>query len=135
MDLYQCDLYYIPKTCAYQILGFTELFPQHCRMPNMTPRQHFRALTNKLAKSTAIASATNEGRQLINLLQLKIKDILHPPALANQAEQRMREEEQSVIDETPILTILQITDAPLIMQAWNPTAKRVLKLHCSFTGD
>ncbi len=39
----------------------------------------------------------------------------------------MREEEQSVIDETPILIILRITDVPLIMQAWNLTAKRVLK--------
>jgi hypothetical protein len=82
-----------------------------------------------LAKSTAIASATNKGRRLIKLLRSKIKDILHPPALANtpQVEQRVREEEQKVIDETPILTVPRIMDAPLIMQAWNPTAKRVLK--------
>jgi hypothetical protein len=30
MDHYRCDLYYIPETWAYQILGSTELFPQHC---------------------------------------------------------------------------------------------------------
>ncbi len=40
---------------------------------------------------------------------------------------RVREEEQRVIGEAPILTILWITDTPLIMQAWNPTAKRALK--------
>jgi hypothetical protein len=63
-------------------------------MPNMTLHQHFHALTNKLAKSTAIASATDKGRWLIKLLQSKVEDIFHPPALANtpQAEQKVREE-------------------------------------------
>jgi hypothetical protein len=98
-------------------------------MPNMTPHQQFRTLTDKLAKTTAIARATNKGRRLIKLLQSKIEDTTHPPALAHspQLEQRVREEEQRVIDETPILTVPRITDAPSIMQAWNPTAKRVLK--------
>ncbi len=98
-------------------------------MPNMTPHQHFCTLTDELAKSTAIVSTTKKGRQLIKLLESKIKDILHPPESANtlQAEQRVREEEQRVIDETPILTIPRITDAPPIMHAQNLTAKRVLK--------
>jgi hypothetical protein len=93
-------------------------------MPNMTLNQHFRTLTDKLAKSTTIASATTKGQWLIKLLQSKIKDILHSPALANtlQAEQRVREEEQKVIDRAPILTIPRITDAPPIMQARNSTA-------------
>jgi hypothetical protein len=30
MDHYCCDIYYIPETRAYGILGSTELFPQHC---------------------------------------------------------------------------------------------------------
>jgi hypothetical protein len=129
MDHYRCKFYYISETQAYRILGSTELLPQHCQVPNMTPHQHFCALTNKLAKSTAIASATNKGRRLIKLLQSKIKDILHPPASANtpQAKQRVREEEQRVIDETPILTILRIRNAPPIMQVQNPTAKIVLE--------
>jgi hypothetical protein len=95
----------------------------------MTPHQHFCALTDKLAKLTAIAGATYKGRRLITLLQSKIEDILHPLALAHkpQVEQRVREEEQRVIDETPILTIPRITDAPPIMQVRNPTSKRVLK--------
>jgi hypothetical protein len=130
MDHYRCDLYYIPKTRACQILGSTKLFPQHCQMPNMTPHQHFCALTDKLAKLTLIASATDKGRRLIKLLQSNIEDILHPPTLAfsPQGEQRVREEEQRVIDETTILTVPRITDAPPIMQSQNPTAKRVLKI-------
>ncbi len=39
----------------------------------------------------------------------------------------MREQEQRVIDDTPILTIPCITNAPAIMQSRNPTAKRALK--------
>ena len=29
-DHYQCNLYFVPETRAYRILGSTELFPQHC---------------------------------------------------------------------------------------------------------
>jgi hypothetical protein len=47
----------------------------------------------------------------------------------------VREEEQRVIDETPILAVPRIMDAPPIMQRGNPTAKRVLKItpqiHCN----
>jgi hypothetical protein len=39
----------------------------------------------------------------------------------------MREQEQRVIDDTPILTIPCITNAPAIMQSRNPTAKQALK--------
>jgi hypothetical protein len=39
-------------------------------------------------------------------------------------EQRVeRENQQRVIDNTPILTIPCITDAPAIMQSHNPTGK------------
>jgi hypothetical protein len=130
MDHYRCALYYIAKTQAFQILGSTKLFPQHCQMPNMTPHQHFRALTDELAELTAIASATDKGQRLIKLLQSKIKDILHPPVLVHppQAAQRVRVDKHRVIDEPPILNVSRITDAPPIMQVQNPTAKRVLKI-------
>jgi hypothetical protein len=50
-------------------------------------------------------------------------------------EQRVQEahtqavckEEQRVINDTPILTIPRITDAPNIMQSHNPTAKKGIK--------
>ncbi len=41
--------------------------------------------------------------------------------------QAVRKEEQRVINNTPIVTIPQITDAPKIMQSQNPTTKRALK--------
>ncbi len=65
MDHFQCNLCFIPETRAYHISGSTELFPQHCQLPNLTPHQHFRALTEELADATAIASATQKGRRLI----------------------------------------------------------------------
>ncbi len=36
-DHYRCDLYYIIETQAYHISGLTELFLQHCQLPDMTP--------------------------------------------------------------------------------------------------
>jgi hypothetical protein len=38
-DHYRCNNYYIPDTCAYDVSGSTELFPQHCQLPSMTYRR------------------------------------------------------------------------------------------------
>ncbi len=104
-------------------------FPQHCQVPNLTAHKHLQALTDELAENTAVAGTTPKGRRLIKLLQSKINTILtRPNANATQmVEQRVREEQQQVIDETPILTILLITNVPPIMQACNPTSKKALK--------
>jgi hypothetical protein len=61
----------------------------------------------------AIASANAKERRLIKLLQSKI-NILNPLELTAtpQAEQRVSKEQQRAINDTPILTIPQITDAP-----------------------
>ncbi len=135
-DHYQCDLYFVPKTRAYRISGSTELFPQHCQVPNLTPHQHLQALTKELADVTTSAGTTAKGRALIKVLQTTIKCILTPPASTStprieqrvrEEEQRVREEEQTVVDDTPIITIPRITNAPPIMQACNPTSKRALK--------
>ncbi len=133
MDHYQCNLYFIPETRAYRISGSTELFPQHWQLPNQTPHQHFRTLTEELADLTAIASATQKVRRLIKLLQENIKKILNPTSALE--EQRVRDNDiqipqQRVIDNTPIITgplVPRITNAPPILQARNPTAKRTLK--------
>ena len=70
------------------------------------------------------------------LLQSNLQIILNPPLSTatprteqrvTEEQQRAREEEQRVIDNTPILTITWITNAPPIMQARNPTAKRAFK--------
>jgi hypothetical protein len=51
----------------------------------------------------------------------------------------IREVEQRVINDSPIITIPRITDAPGIIEACNPTAKRKLKetphVHCRVTGN
>jgi hypothetical protein len=78
-DHYRCDRYYIPETWAYMISGSTELFPQHCQLPSLTPHQHFRALTNELTENTDPASMTTKGRRLLKLLESRIKNLLDPP--------------------------------------------------------
>ena len=78
-DHYRCDHYYIPETRAYQVSGSTELFPQHCQLPALTPHQHFRALTDELMENTALAGMTQKRRRLLKLLGRRIKDILDPP--------------------------------------------------------
>ncbi len=113
-------------------MGSTELFLQHCQLPNLSADQHFCALTDKLAHETATANKTPTGRRLIKLLQSKIMDILEPTpdptAQKTQGqEQRVMELQQLEIDEAPILTIPRILNAPPIMKARNPTAKQVLK--------
>jgi hypothetical protein len=68
--------------------------------------------------------------------------LLTPPPTTK--EQRENDEivfkaEQRVIDDSPIITIPRITDAPGIIEAHNPTAKRKLKgtpcVHCRFTHN
>jgi hypothetical protein len=41
MGHYWCDIYYIPETPEYRVSGSTELFPQHCQLPDMMLHQHF----------------------------------------------------------------------------------------------
>jgi hypothetical protein len=130
MDHHRCNIYYIPETQAYRISGSTELFPQHCQLPDMLPHQHLRALTNELSKLAPPANATPKGQRLLGLLQSCIHHILHlPPA---ESEQRVdetidkNEAEQRVINDTPIITIPCITKAPGIIQSCKPTVKRTL---------
>jgi hypothetical protein len=129
LDHYCCNMYYILETRAYQVLGSTKLFPQHCQLPDMTLHQHFCALTDKLIECSHPAGATAEGRRLLKLLQQRIDNILHPPPPADKqrVKDEAREVEQRVIDNTPIITVPHLTDAPAIMESRNPTAKRALK--------
>jgi hypothetical protein len=114
-DHYRCDLYYIIETRAYPTSGSTELFSQHCQLPDMTPHQHLCALTDKLADKTPQPSTTPKGKGLLCYLAQKIEDLLHPaPPCKEQrvtAEETtaQREAEQRVIDDAPIITIHYIT--------------------------
>ncbi len=131
MDHYRCDVYYVPETRAYRVSGSTKLFPQHCQLPVLTPHQHLRELTDELAAEGSKAGRTTKGKRILKLLQLHIGDILTPPPIiapslpTMSANQRVNEEQQRVIDDSPIVMIPRITDAPAIMQSRNPTAKRL----------
>ena len=130
---YRCNVYYIPEKRAYSVSGSTELFPQHCQLPNLSPHQHLRKLTDELAAEGTIAGATTKSRRLLKLLQAHIGNILTPKPppppvhLEPTLEQRVQAEQQRVIDESPIITIPRITDAPGIMTSCNPTTKRNIK--------
>ena len=81
LDHYWCDVYYIPETRAYRVSGSTELLPQHCQLPTLTPYQHLRAPTDELAEEGSKAGHTTKGHRLLTLLQSHIGDILTPPPI------------------------------------------------------
>jgi hypothetical protein len=129
LDHYQCNVYYVPETRAYHISGLTELFLQHCQLPTLTPHQHLRALTEELAAKGTIVGAKTKGHCLNMLLQKHIGNILiSPPPIPDKGteqrvEQRVNAEQQRVIDNTPIITLDRIIDAPAIMTSRNLTTK------------
>jgi hypothetical protein len=100
----------------------------------MSPHQHLRALTNELTNRAAAANATTKGKQLLCMLSNQITTMLAPPfpegeqRVVNYINQQTRESEQRVIDESPIITIPHITNAPGIMELCNPMNKHVLKI-------
>jgi hypothetical protein len=115
-------MYYIPETRAYRILGSSVLFPQQCELPNVSPRQHLRALTNKLSNLAPPATATPKGKHLLHLLQTRVHALLHPPPVI-PAEQRVdkpidaHKAQQRIIDDATIITIPRITEALGIMKS------------------
>ena len=129
-DHYRCDIYYIPETRGYRVSGSTELFPQHCQLPDMTPHQHFRALTDELSADADRASTTPRGRRALKFLKDRIDILLQPLPTAEEqrvSDKAVRTEQQKVIDNSPILTVPRLTNAPGIMESRNPTTKRALK--------
>ncbi len=107
---YRCNIYYIPETEMRKnwILGLTKLFLQHCQLPDMTPHQHLRALTNKLRDCSAPASSTPKGKCLLHMLTDRIAWIYAPPPMAEEqwvGNDIRNEVEQRVIDDTPIIHI------------------------------
>ncbi len=139
MDHYCCNVYYIPETHGYCVSGSLELFPQHCQLPDMMPYQHLHAITNKLHEDAGQASTTRKRKQILPLLHDCITAFLAP--LPTTEEQRVskntlraaREDEQRVIDASPIITIPRITDAPSIINARNPDGKAEFESHTLHT--
>ena len=133
-DHYRCNLYFVPETRAYRILGSAELFPQHCQIPNLSTNAHLKALTEELQATTRLATGTTKGRRLIKHLAETIKTILSPPTVEEQRVDTEIVRESKPGEEAPIVTIQRITDAPAIMQTRDPTAKgnliNMACIHC-----
>jgi hypothetical protein len=83
-DHYQCNLYYVPKTCAYPILGLAEFFQQHCQVPNLSNMAHLKALTKELEMATSLMVKTHKGRTFIHKLKIVIDGILNANAREEQ---------------------------------------------------
>jgi hypothetical protein len=79
-------IYYVPVTQAYCISGLAELFPQHCQVPNLTPKQHLRALTKELATTAPAATSNPKGRQLLMLVRQQLDNLLQPVAINQTRE-------------------------------------------------
>jgi hypothetical protein len=77
-DHYRCNLYYVPATRAYYISGSAELFPQHCQVPNLSPNEHLRALTEELQTTAHSVKATPKGRAMIKKLRQQLNDLTAP---------------------------------------------------------
>ena len=84
------------KLPKFPTLAATELFPQHCQIPNMSPHQHLRALTDELQDTTAVAVSTSKRRCLLKLMQSNLQAILIPPTstATPRTEQRVTKEQQ-----------------------------------------
>jgi hypothetical protein len=67
-DHYRCNLYYVPEMRAYRISGSAELFPQDCQVPNLSPKEHLRALTKELQTTAQSVKETPKGRAMIRTL-------------------------------------------------------------------
>jgi hypothetical protein len=102
------------------------MFPQNCQLPDLTPHQHLQKLTNELHEMAIGVPDTPKQQRLLQQLKQGIKKLLAPPPTVEEQRvqeactQAVREEEQRVINDTPILTIPRITDMPNIMQSRNP---------------
>jgi len=116
----------VPETRAYRISGSAELFPQHCQVLNLSKHAHLKALTEELETSTGSAAKTHKGRVLKRALGKAIKAILNPPDASEQSVDNSIREVRTQPENEDIAQITRISDAPAIMKARDPTAKRNL---------
>jgi hypothetical protein len=122
-DHYRCNLYYVPETHVYRISGSAELFPQHCQVPNLSPKEHLCALTEELQTTAQSVKETTKGRAMIRVLQQQLDELIKP--VQTPPEQRVSTTDTHPHIERPIQRVLQ---APAKMKTRDPMAKRNLIL-------
>jgi hypothetical protein len=125
-DHYRCNIYYVPETRTYRISESAELFPQQCQVLNLSKNAHLKALTEELEMTTGLVAQTHKGRALKKALRKAIKAILHPPDASEQRVDNSIHEVETQRANEDIVPITRISDAPAIMRACDPTAKRNL---------
>jgi hypothetical protein len=121
-DHYQCNLFYVTKTQAYRISGSAELFPQHRQVPNLSPIEHLKALTEELAGETTKASKTTKGKALLKILRTHLDDLVRP----SPAPTEQRVPTAPTTSPTLPLALQRVSDSPAIMQTRDPMAKQNL---------
>jgi hypothetical protein len=85
-----------------------------------------KALTEELEMTTSQVAQTHKGRALIKALGKAIKTILHPTAAGEQRVDNNIQVMETQRENEDMAPITRISDAPAIMRARDPTAKRNL---------
>jgi hypothetical protein len=107
---------------AYRLLGSAEIFPQHCQVPNLSPTEHLKALTDKLANKTTKSATTPKGKALFKNLPTHLDALIMPPPA--MAELRVPASMPTVPN--PQMELQRVSNSPAIMQTRDPTATRNL---------
>jgi hypothetical protein len=68
-----------PQDAGVPHIGLTELFLQHCQVPDLNSTKHIKALTEKLAIETTNAVNTPKGKALIKILQTHLDALMRRP--------------------------------------------------------
>jgi hypothetical protein len=156
VDHYRCNHYFVPKTRAYRISGWAELFPQHCQVPFLSTNDHLLELTSEVV-STLKNMTAEKQRRVLTLFRAKLLDetkcpggpafLTSPchawilpeddfqrapqPRASTQDQQRVAQSDEQRVGPTPTITTMddlrRMSEAPPIMNAPNPTTKRALK--------
>jgi hypothetical protein len=103
-------------------LGTAELFPQHCQVPNLSPTEHLKAITDKLATKITNSATTPKGNALLKNLLTHLDALIMPPPAA--AELRVPASIPTI--PTPQMELQRVSNSPAIMQTRDPTAKQNL---------
>jgi hypothetical protein len=103
-------------------LGTAELFLQHCQVPNLSPAEHLKALTDKLATKTTNSATTPKVNTLLKNFPTHLDALIKPPPAA--AELRVPASMPTV--PTPQMELQRVSNSPAIMQTRDPMAKRNL---------
>jgi hypothetical protein len=148
LDHYQCNHFFRLEMQAYWISGSAKLFPQHCQVPFLLWNKHLQEVTDELVTTLKELPGPKRSGVLDNIKsRLEINDAqttkrtltshthkwllpqgdLQRVPIVAHTEQRV-EQRVTPIHHSNAPPLKRITEAPPILMAPNPTARRTLKL-------